>query len=143
MNQIDNLFSGMDIAASGAAAERRRMDVIAENIANARVTRTPEGVPYRRKMVEFAPLVRTQPDGTVVRGGVRATAVVEDHVSPMERIHEPSHPDADATGWVEFPNVNTTTEMADLITALRAYEANLMMQESFVEMAQRALQLLR
>lgn len=143
MSRIDSLFTGMDIAASGAAAERRRMDVIAENIANARVTRTPEGVPYRRKLVAFAPLLHRDADGTTSSAGVQVTGIVQDRVTPMERIHDPAHPDADANGWVEFPNVNTTTEMADLITALRAYEANLMMQESFVEMAQRALALLR
>lgn len=143
MDGIDRLFSTMQTAASGLSAERARIDVIAENIANARTTRTPEGGPYRRKLVRFEPLVERSADGSSRVTGVRAAEVVEDVTSPMERLRVPGHPDADADGWVEFPNVNATREMADLITAMRSYEANLAVHESFVQMAERALSILR
>jgi len=143
MNGIDQIFRGMHHPATGLAAERVRIDTIAENLANARTTRTPQGGPYRRKLVEFEALMQEGSDGTPRPGGVRAARVFPDYSTPFERVHMPSHPDADAGGWVEFPNVNTTKEMADLMTAMRAYEANLTMQESFVQMAERVLQLLR
>ena len=80
-------------------------------------------------------------DGREVNSGVHVRAVVDDVKSSFERIHDPSHPDADAAGWVTYPNVNTTSEMADLITAMRAYEANMNVHDSFVRMAERALRL--
>jgi flagellar basal-body rod protein FlgC len=143
MDPIDKLFSGLSTASRGLTAERVRMDVIAQNIANARVTRTPEGTPYHRKTVRFEPLIETVAGGQSYANGVVASRIEEDRSTPMERVHMPSHPDADAQGWVEFPNVNTTAEMVDLITAMRAYEANIEVQRSFVQMAQRALELLR
>jgi flagellar basal-body rod protein FlgC len=143
MNGIDRLFSGMRSAASGLTAERVRIDVIAENIANARTTRTSDGGPYRRKQVVFEPLLARADDGGVQAEGVRAAKVVRDFDSPFERILDPSHPDADGEGMVAYPNVNAVLEMADLITAMRAYEANLTVQENFVRMAERALELAR
>ncbi len=141
--KLEHLFGGMDIAASGLTAERARIDVIAENIANARTTRTPEGGPYRRKVVTFAPILQRAMDGTRRFEGVAATRVERDLRTPFNRSFEPGQPDGDANGLVTFPNVNTVLEMADLVTALRAYEANLAVQENFVRMAQRALQLAR
>ncbi len=145
MSGLDNLFSGMRIAATGLTAERTRIDVIAENIANARTTRTPEGGPYRRKVVVFEPLMQQ-----VLKGGRREefTGVVASRVEPdfsssFQVVREPGHPDANADGMVEYPNVNAVLEMSDLITALRAYEANLTAQENFVRMAERALRLLQ
>ena len=143
MSGIKQIFRGMHHAATGLAAERVRIDTIAENLANARTTRTPGGGPYRRKLVEFQALMETSGDGSTRAAGVRAARVFRDYSTPFERVHMPSHPDADAGGWVEFPNVNTTKEMADLMTAMRAYEANLTVQESFTQMAERVLQLLR
>lgn len=136
-----NLFSGMRAAASGMSAERVRIDTIAKNIANAQVTRTPEGGPYRREVVHFAPIEARAADGTRENLGVRIAGVKQDLATPFERIHDPEHPDADAQGWVSYPNVNTTREMADLITAVRAYEANLDVAEQFVRMAERALRM--
>ncbi len=143
MNGIDRLFSGMRISATGLTAERVRIDVIAENIANARTTRTPDGGPYRRKLVTFEPLFQFSLDGTTRAQGVRAAQVVRDYDTPFEEILDPTHPDADADGKVRYPNVNAILEMADLISAMRAYEANLTAQESFMRMAQRALELAR
>ena len=141
MSSIENLFSGMRASSSGLAAERVRIDVIARNIANADVTRTPEGGPYRRQVVRFEPLLKKLADGSKQTSGVRVAAIVEDTRTPFEVLHDPGHPDADAQGQVLLSNVDTMREMADMITALRAYEANLNAQESFVRMAERALRL--
>ena len=143
MSGIESLFSGMRISASGVAAERTRIDVIAENIANARTTRTPEGGPYRRKVVIFKPMIQESLSGVSRTVGVQATQVVPDADTSFERVLDPRHPDAGPDGFVEYPNVNTVLEMADLITAMRAYEANLTAQENFVRMAERALELAR
>ena len=143
MNRIDRLFQGFRIASTGLSAERARMDVIADNIANAKTSRTPEGGPYRRKLVLFQPILQRMQDGRNVTDGVRVLDVIEDFARPMERIFDPGHPDADVEGFVMFPNVNAVMEMADLITAMRAYEANLTVKENFLRMAERALQLAR
>ena len=147
MAGVDKLFSGMRIAASGLTAERTRIDVIAENIANARTTRTPEGGPYRRKVVRFEPILREKmgisPGGEANVMGVLASHIEVDESSQPSLVLDPAHPDADANGMVAYPNVNTVLEMADLITALRAYEANLTAQENFVRMAERALRILQ
>jgi flagellar basal-body rod protein FlgC len=141
MDGIGKLFSGMNAAASGLSAERARIDVIARNIANAQTTRTPEGGPYRRQVVHFEPILERLAGGGSRTTGVRVSRVAADVATPLERIYDPSHPDAGEDGFVWMPNVNTVREMADLITAMRAYEANLAMQEEFVQMAERALRL--
>ena len=146
MSGIQKLFTGMRISSSGMMAERVRIDTIAENIANSQTTRTADGGPYRRKMVEFEPILqRAEEFGAPPRAtGVRAKRILPDTVTPFEEIMDPSHPHADpATGRVILPNVNTVMEMTDMITALRAYEANLTAQEGFVRMAERALQIAR
>jgi flagellar basal-body rod protein FlgC len=141
MDGISKLFAGMRAAATGLSAERIRIDVIARNIANAQTTRTPEGGPYRRQLVHFEPILRRAADGSIRAAGVRVASIQDDLRTPFERIFDPGHPDADAEGFVLMPNVNATREMADLITAVRAYEANLTVQESFLQMAERALRL--
>jgi len=141
MEGVSRLFSGMRIAATGMSAERVRIDTVARNIANSKVTRTAEGGPYKRQVVEFEPILQRQADGREINAGVRVRAISNDEFSSFERIHDPGHPDADAGGWVTYPNVNATREMADLITAVRAYEANIELQENFVRMADRALRL--
>ena len=141
MDGIARLFSGMRAASTGLAAERVRIDVIAQNIANAHTTNTPDGGPYRRQLVHFEPMLRRSEDGRMVSGGVRVRSVEPDMKTPFERIYDPNHPDADGTGFVSLPNVNTTSEMADLMTAVRAYEANLSVQQSFMQMAERALRM--
>jgi flagellar basal-body rod protein FlgC len=141
VDAADKLFSSLRTSASGLAAERKRIDVIARNIANAHTTRTPEGGPYRRQVVLFEPLLRKLERGGTEVAGVRVRGVEGDRSAPFEQVHDPAHPDADARGMVLLPNVNATREMADLITAMRAYEANLAAQDSFVRMAERALRL--
>lgn len=143
MSGIDSLFSGLRTASSSLVAERVRIDVIADNIANAQTTSTPDGGAYRRRVVEFEPILQQTIDGHASGGGVRVSRVVPDMATPMEMVLDPSHPDADADGMVEFPNVNAVREMADLMTAVRAYEANLKSQEIFLRMAQRALEMIR
>ena len=142
MEGTNGFFTGMRICASGLTAERERMDVIAENLANARTTRTPDGGPFRRKVVLFEPILE-EIAGEERTVGVKATRVGVDRATDFERVLDPGHPDAGPDGIVTYPNVNTVMEMADLITAMRAYEANLTAQENFVRMAERALELLR
>lgn len=141
MNGIDKFFSGMRISSTGLLAERARIDTIAENIANAQTTRTPDGGPYRRKMVVFEPLLNDAL-GDSLDGGV-SSRVVEDMSTPFERVMDPGHPDADGAGMVAYPNVDTVMEMAELISAIRSYEANVTAQENFIRMAERALELAR
>jgi flagellar basal-body rod protein FlgC len=143
MNGLQNLFSGLRTSASGMAAERTRIDVIAKNLANAETTRMPDGSgPYRRQVVSFAPILeRMRNGGAEGVGGVRVSAIGPDMVTPLELVHMPGHPDADENGMVTMPNVNATKEMADLITAVRAYEANMSAADSFQRMAERALRL--
>jgi flagellar basal-body rod protein FlgC len=141
MSGLSQLFSGMRASSSGLAAERARLDVIAKNLANAETTRTPEGVPYRRETVWFEPLLQRAEDGKSQVIGVKVGGVRPDFTTTMPRVLNPGHPDADSQGYVTMPNINTTNEMVDLISASRAYEANLSAQESFVQMAERALRL--
>jgi flagellar basal-body rod protein FlgC len=142
MDPTSNLFDGLRTAASGMAAERTRIDVVARNLANAQVTRMPDGSgPYRRQMVRFSTILRRETGGRLAPAGVRVDRVEPDVTTPLVRVHEPGHPDADAEGMVTYPNVTPTTEMADLITAVRAYESNANAADGFVRMAERALRL--
>ncbi len=143
MAGLDKLFRGMRSSSLGLSAERVRMDVIAQNIANANVTSTAEGGPYRRQMVRFEPMVQRSADGTIQSMGVKAAEVVPDMQTPFESVYDPANPDADGSGMVQLPNVSATREMADLITAMRSYEANISAQENFTRIAERALQLAR
>ncbi len=143
MDGVNKLFGGMRISATGMSAERVRIDTVARNIANASVTKTPEGTPYRRQVVEFEPLLARAQNGEDVNVGVRVRSVREDMQTPFSEVHDPTHRDAGKDGKVRYPNVNATREMADLITAMRAYEANVSAQDGFVRMAERALRLLQ
>ncbi|MGQ9454283.1 MAG: flagellar basal body rod protein FlgC [Armatimonadota bacterium] len=117
-------FSSFDISASGIHAQRVRMDVIANNIANAESTRTPTGGPYRRQIVTFRTIYREVVGNRVVPGGVMVDGILEDPTD-YRVVYDPSHPDADASGYVRYPNVNVVEEMVDMISATRAYEANI------------------
>lgn len=143
---LDRMFGAMNISASGAAAERLRMEVVANNIANASSTRTPEGGPFRRHDVVFATVLREQMNSGVPEhqrlGGVRVLGIVEDP-SELPRVYNPGHPDADQDGMVTMPNVKLPIEMVNLVTATRAYEANLRMMQSFREMAEQSISLIR
>jgi flagellar basal-body rod protein FlgC len=119
------------------------MEVIAHNLANANTTSTPEGGPFRRQEVVFAEVLGgVRADGTPEFGGVAAVERVEDPSEPR-REYLPGHPDADANGWVLFPNVRLPDEMVNLLTASRAYEANLRAAQTFRTMNEQALTLLR
>lgn len=143
MDSLQKLFGGMRISASGLKAERARMDIIAQNIANAHTTAVPgTGDPYRRQVVTFASIFYRTAGGGSEPGGVEVARISGDYEAPFEEVYDPTHPDADERGIVRMPNVNTMREMADLITAVRAYEANMSVQESFERMAERALRLL-
>ena len=143
MSGLEKIFGGMRSTALGLSAERARMDTIATNIANARTTKTASGGAYRRQMVRFEPVINRNEDGTINSIGVRAAEIVKDYKTPMERHFDPTSPDADADGFVEMPNVSATSEMADLVTAMRAYEANISAEENFTKMAERALMIAR
>ncbi len=140
-----DFFSAMEVSASGLATQRTRMNVASSNLANASTTRTPEGGPYKRKdvIVESAPLSRglagEQAGGfsDAVRGA-QVSNIIEDSAAPRLE-HDPSHPDADARGYVAYPNVNMVEEMVDMITASRAYEAGISALGTAVSMAERAL----
>ena len=114
-------FDIMNISASGMTANRLRIDVIADNIANAETTRTPEGGPYKRKRVIFAEYLKSD-NGYRKPAGVRVVKIDEDPTYRL--VYDPNHPDADENGYVKMPNVNVLREMVDLINAQRAYEAN-------------------
>ncbi|MFT4539849.1 MAG: flagellar basal-body rod protein FlgC [Planctomycetota bacterium] len=142
MDPFNKMFGGMRIAASGMEAERARMDVIARNIAHAQTTRMPDGSgPYKRQIAHFGTVLEGAIGSTRSAGGVEVLGIHNDDITPFDEIHNPGHPDADAKGYVSMPNVNTMTEMADMITAVRAYEANISLQQSLTRMAQRALRL--
>lgn len=142
MSGIDKLFRGLHISGTAIRAERTRVDTIAKNIANARTTFTPEtGGPYRREVVHFEPIIEELKAGKREIVGVRVKEIAKDFSTPFEEIFDPGHPDAGADGIVRLPNVNTMTEMADLISAVRAYEANLGVQDSLERMVERGLRL--
>ena len=147
-----SLFGGLDISASGLTAERLRMDVTAENLANAQTTRGADGQPYRRKEVVLqeapgsfgASLSKAMDAGSggTQGGGVQVAGIVQDS-APLKRVYDPGHPDADAQGYVSMPNVDTVTEMVDLIGASRAYEANVTAMQAAKQMFSKTLELLR
>jgi len=117
-------YSTFDISASGIYAQRVRMDTIADNVANAETTRTASGGPYRRKIVTFRSAIDQQMADNPKPCGVKVDGVVED-AGDFRVVHDPGHPDADANGYVKMPNVNVVEEMVDMISATRAYEANI------------------
>ncbi len=143
---FENVFAVSNISASGLSAERTRMEVVARNIANAHATRTAQGGPYRRQEVVFAAVLddqlRGRRSGQSGSGGVQVVDIVDD-ASELPRVFNPGHPDANAEGFVVMPNVQLPIEMIDLMTANRAYEANLKVLQAFRQQAETALTLLR
>lgn len=131
-----SVFSGMRISASGLSAERMRMDVISSNVANVKTTRTEEGGAYRRKVATFS----ENYDEKLGMLGVKTVAIEEDQ-SPLRRLYEPDHPDADEEGYVEYPNVDLLVEMSDLIAASRAYESNIDTLNAQKNMISKALEI--
>lgn len=145
-----NLFQALKISASGLSAERLRMDTISSNIANADTTRTAKGGAYKRQVAVLAAeqpektsfreiLTKTGTEGVKPRG-VRAVGIYEDP-SPLKKVYDPQHPDAGEDGYVEFPNVDIMKEMVDMITASRAYEANVTVINSTKSMILKTLEI--
>ena len=146
------MFGGLEISASGLTAQRLRMDVTAENLANAQTTKGADGQPYRRKEVVLrevaqggfgAQLTAAMGTGANTRpGGVEVAEIATDQTAG-KMVYDPSHPDANAQGYVQMPNVDTVTEMVDLIDSSRAYEANVTAMQSAKQMFTKTLDLLR
>jgi flagellar basal-body rod protein FlgC len=145
---MSDFMSGMRVSSSGMAAQRTRMNTISSNIANINTTRTPEGGPYRRKDVMFEAMpdaksfgdiiMSTDPRSDVQR--VQVTDVISDTKPPVMK-YEPDHPDANAEGYVAYPNINHMEEMANMIMATRLYEANVSAMQASKDMANSALEL--
>ena len=134
-----NLIAGIDISAGALNATKTRLDIVAQNIANAQTTRTPNGGPYQRKIVSFdTELIRRVAGGGPTLQSVRVGSISNDR-TPGQQVFNPQHPDATSEGLVTMPNVNLSYEMVDLITASRAYEANLSVVKNARQMAMRAL----
>jgi flagellar basal-body rod protein FlgC len=146
------MFDGLEISASGLTAERMRMDVVAQNLANAQTTRGADGQPYRRQEVVLQERVPTSGFGAALAGamggrtgtpgGVQVAQIAQDQ-TPLKRVYDPGHPDADANGYVQMPNVDSVSEMVDLISAQRAYEANVTAMQAAKQMFSKTLELLR
>lgn len=144
-----SMFKAIDISATGLTAERLRMDIISKNIANANTTRTSSGTPYRRQVPIFreaASHLSFSEQLEVAKGkrqggsGVEVTAIKEDK-TPFKKIYEPGHPDADENGYVQMPNVDIVSEMINMISSTRAYEANVTSLNASKSMAMKALEI--
>ncbi len=131
-----SVFGGMRISASALTAERLRLDVISSNVANARTTRTEDGGPYKRKIAVF----EENYDEKLGMLGIKATEIIDDK-TPVKKLYEPNHPDADEEGYVEYPNVDLLVEMSDLIVASRAYESNVDTLNAQKNMISKALEI--
>lgn len=132
-----DLLPGIDITSSALAAQKTRLDIVAQNIANAQTTRTPGGGPYQRQQVNFETELLNRMDGSPLQS-VQVASITPD-TTPGQTIYDPQHPDADSSGNVHMPNVNLAYEMVDLITASRAYEANLSFAKNARELAMKTL----
>lgn len=148
-----SFFDSFKVSASGMTAQRLRMDTITQNLANINTTRTDGGGPYRRKTVVFEEIsngrnFRSQLDqylndyksSSSTAGGVKVSKIIEDQ-SPFIDVYDPTHPDANAEGYVKMPNVNSVEEMTNLISANRSYEANITAFNATKGMASRALEI--
>ena len=142
-----DFLTSLRISASGLAASRKRQAAISSNIANAQTTRTAEGGPYRKKEVVFGSEPARESFGDILEGeleekaqAVHATEVISSNKPPILK-YEPDHPDADNKGYVAYPDINVMEEMADMISASRAYEANITAIGTTKQMALKALEI--
>lgn len=136
-----NLISGIDVTAGALNANKTRLDIVAQNIANAQTTRTPNGGAYQRQVVSFeAELIKRAGGGGPSLQSVRVGGISTDR-TPGQQVYNPQHPDASGDGMVTMPNVNLSYEMVDLITASRAYEANLAVAKSARQIAMKTLEI--
>ncbi len=139
-------FTSLDVSASGMSAQRMRMDLISQNIANANTTKTQDGTPYRRQTlvlgtnesVGFSKYLSSSSRSTIGDGRVKIQGIKED-MSELKRVYEPDNPEADEDGYVTMPNVDIVTEMVDMISASRSYEANVTASTASKNMAMQAL----
>lgn len=134
-------ISAREIAVGGLRAQRVRMNIIANNVANALTTRTLRGGPFRRQLAILRG-EQLRPNVNPEKLGVRVSRVITDP-SPLRMVYDPSHPDANTEGFVAYPNVNLAVEMVNLISAQRAYEANIAVVMSAKRMRQMALEIIR
>jgi len=141
--------NSLRISAAGMAAQRQRLNVIASNLANLQTTRTPEGGPYKRKDVVFQakPLIENQDDLSNDSDrqeplSVEMVRVITDNRPPIMK-YQPEHPDADAQGYVAYPNVNAIEEMVNMMSATRSYEANLTMMKTAKDMVNKTIEILK
>lgn len=128
----------LDISASGMTAQRMRLDIVSENIANKDTTRTANGGAYRKKSVVFQDILRQAGAGKQ-KGGVMVSEIIEDNITPMQMVYNPGHPDADADGYVEMPNVDSLKETVDAMSASRSYDANVTAFNIMKQMASKGL----
>jgi len=143
-----SFLQSLNISGSGLSAQRFRMDVISENIANIDSTRTESGGPYRRKMVVLTPMGNNNFKNMLVKnlteyevsGGVEVSEIVEDQ-SDFKLLYNPEHPDADENGYVSMPNVDSLKETVDMMEAYRAYQANITALNTTKQMAIKALEI--
>lgn len=142
-----DLLTSLRISSSGLAANRKRMEAISSNIANAQTTRTAEGGPYRKKEVVFGAEPARDSFADILEGelnekaqNVHATEVISSNRPPIMK-YQPGHPDANAQGYVAYPNINVMEEMADMISASRSYEANITAINTAKSMAMKALEI--
>ncbi|NLI88842.1 MAG: flagellar basal body rod protein FlgC [Epulopiscium sp.] len=143
-----SFLRSIDTSASGLTAQRLRLDVISQNIANVNTTRTDDGGPYRRKAVIFEEKqepksfanILSESQKAQTKAGVRVSNIVEDN-TPFTLHFDPSHPDANEEGYVEMPNVNIVSEMVNMISASRSYEANVTAMNAMKSMAVKALEI--
>jgi len=141
-----SMMSGLNVSASGMSAQRLRLDIISQNIANVNTTRDENGNVYRRKMVVFSEKDATPFSNVLMRtagtegDGVKVTQIAEDRDTELRKVYDPSHPDADEDGYVTYPNVNIVQEMTDMIDASRSYEANVTAFNATKNMALKGLE---
>ena len=152
---MPGMYSSIEVSASGLSAERLAMDVIANNLANVNTTRTPEGGAFKRQLVVFAQKQEQTQDPDMdpldnnadtdpgkSRDGVQAVGIISDP-GPDRMVYDPTHPDADANGYVHMPNIDVVKEMVDMISASRAYQANVTAISESRNMGNAALNLLK
>ena len=144
-----SLFSVLSVSASGMAAQRTRAELLVQNLANSETTRTPEGGPYRREDAVFQSAPQTSPFSAVFQtemasgvNGVEVAEVVQDASDPEKR-YMPGHPDADADGYVAFPNVKPAEDMVDLLSAQRGFQANVAAMTAIKDMINHSIDLMR
>lgn len=137
------ILDAINVSASGLNAQRTRLNVIAGNLANVSTTRTPEGGPYKRKDVVFESRPTGETFGQVLGEQVQKVGISEvvEDTAPPRMQYDPSHPDANAQGYVAMPNINLVEEMVNLLAATRSYEANVTALNSSKDMAMRALEI--